>query len=125
VPGGLFPESSHHVVWTVSGPYLGKAGIDGERLTVRTGGHVGIPERIRRYRVFLLELVSELLGEATFLRLESSTRVVCHQTCETGGLPLVPKPPRTIERVQAGPYDVRRVTDVVQPSGSHQEVLVR
>lgn len=108
---------------TVPGQDLRKPILDRQLLAVWTRGHVAVDERIRKLRRLGPELARQLVNEPSFPSLHDRTGVVSHEPTQMlVRLVNVPQKARTVERMESGHNQVRRIPDVVQPSGGLKQV---
>lgn len=105
-------------------PDLGKPVQHVEVLAVGPGCHIHEPQRISRRRLLLHELRSQPAGQPPLLSLEQSARVMSDQRRDPDRPPVLQKPAATIQGVETGSSDARRITHVVQPGSGHEHLGV-
>jgi hypothetical protein len=104
------------VLRTVAPGYLRKPLIKRDWLANRARGHIAGPKSVPDWAPLTRE-IRQLIGESAELRLNRSPGVVGDQRCQRGGTKTGDEPP-SIERVEAGLRQIRRVPDVMQQAAA-------
>src|SRR4051794_4420688 len=105
----------HGIARRIAVKNLGEALIERDSITGWTARHVGVCERIEQRAIDGLEL-GQLTDQPALLGLESCARVMCDEPGK-GLVTVLADIPRTIEGMEAGQDEGRRVAEVVRPGG--------
>ncbi|WUI60128.1 hypothetical protein OG774_20415 [Actinomycetospora sp. NBC_00405] len=111
------------MIGAVALPHLSHAVLEAEVRAARAGGHVAVPEQVAEQCLLVVEL-GELVGNAELLGLRPCRRVKGDEVDGALRSAVVAEIARSVERMEAGDREVRRVPDVVHPSRRLEELTV-
>jgi hypothetical protein len=89
-----------------------------------SGSQVAEHKRVIRGRILGLKLTQQNLTQTPDLCLINSARMMRDETRESTPQPVIPNPPRTIERVKTRLCQFRSIANIMQISCRHQQVTI-
>jgi hypothetical protein len=120
---GARDRTSDCVAGAVPLPDLRQAIADSHRLSVRAGRHVAIDQGLGQVARRRPELTNQLSGEAAFLCLGHGTGVMRNHPAQQRLCTFnVAEVPGAVQGMEPGGVQVRRISDVVQPRGCHDQL---
>lgn len=125
VGSGLADRHGDHIGRAVPCEDLGQPDLDADRHSVGAGGHVAVQERIAHQSTHFGEVARQVVVHTAVPRLDQRAGVVCDESAQgVVGVLDVAEIAGAVQRVKPGRRQLRRVSDVMQPSGGDERFSV-